>query len=1255
MKKGLYCTLSAILLTAAVFLLPILNSGYHQESRPKDPGKSDFRIVDKKDEQTSAPDIVIPASDETVTFIVIAEGESFSESVLASRGKYSNLRSFIKSGDFRQYSDQLKKTQAVIKASISRIIPQASFDNCFTYNTVINGFSVRAPYSSREKIRKINGVSAVLLSSEQSAVICDTDEDIQQEEETEISEEEPVLCDVQNFYSMGITGKGKLIAVIDDSFNCLDSAFSENDIVPTINANDISYMLNSAGFNTVSGASVYKNKRIVFAYDYAGKDDDTFYKPDSHGTKIAGICSSIARDAGLILMKVCSNGRKNISDDVLLAAIDDTAKLSPDVINLSFGTPRIISNAEVFDTVYSRLYKLGSYIVSSAGNYSENLRYVPDNGIGAEYTDYSTIAFPSSLPYVMSVGAVNGDVELMSYLTIGKTEISYKPLILSTGEYSVFPDSEEIGYEYITPDDDGNDISERDLKNKILIFKGGTSDFSDIIKKGVDYGAAGVIIITDEELYYDFAAETSGIPAAVISSSDEDIVISEPSGMMSFVKEKKFFKSRNNGKPASFSSYGVTYDLRLKPDVMAVGTGVETTAGTISGTSAASAVVSGIAVLTDEFIEKNIDSPIDRNSLIKALIMNSSEPVMYNEDLYYTPRLQGAGKMETKGITSSEVIVTDEEGQPSASIGDSETGQFEFSIIISSLSKEPVEYDLSAVLQTDMYNGDGKDIRNYLIPESLDDISATEFMYLDEPVSKIELNAEESKEIKVKIIVSEEAMLAYDMLAPNGFYLDGYIVLRDQDEKQIYFPIMGYCGSWNNSELFDSMFYEHNDAPEISNGCFTAVVSFRGSYPDHKLGMNMTTGEFIGDKISIGKNTVKNYYDNGLMGNAFMMPDLYLLRDASDYRITISDSFGKVLFEQDIGTVSAFASDNHDPYIGLLSSFNSDDMKNFFAQISEGEYIYSVSAIPLSAERETVSPQSISYNFTVDNTPPNDVRANVYAKDGRAFLELSAKDKNGIQGFMMYTACRSGDHYFYADSLSDLIEGGYISSDSCKLVNISEESESMIYTYDITELKHQLSRLGIYTRSGVSERPTSEKFFFRAVDYAYNLSSAVMCDTQPSGTVTYRLVDDDGIPVEGAKMSLGSQTAISGENGEAVFEGIYPDLYGVSLLSLPEGCTTDFEVDIVQVTFDSMDHEFDIQIKISDDVKQQIKEKLSSEKAEQQSEVKPEKKDIVVKNKENSDNSFVALIFVSVMLVISSGSLIASRRRKQVYDDISSE
>lgn len=128
---------------------------------------------------------------------------------------------------------------------------------------------------------------------------------------------------------------------------------------------------------------------------------------------------------------------------------------------------------------------------------------------------------------------------------------------------------------------------------------------------------------------------------------------------------------------SDFSSWGVTTDGQLKPDVTAPGGNIfsslnDNTYGDMSGTSMASPHVAGVAALVKEYLVKNHPelTPEQVSATVKALIMSTAKPHVNKETGVYTsPRQQGAGVVDTAAAVSTDLYVTGENNYPSVTLG----------------------------------------------------------------------------------------------------------------------------------------------------------------------------------------------------------------------------------------------------------------------------------------------------------------------------------------------------------------------------------------------------------------------------------------------------------------------------------------------------------------------------------------------------------------------------------------------------------
>ena len=185
MKKGLWLALSAVLLTAAVIVLPIINSGLMQSKRSplQEVKKSDKNIVERSENEIPSKTGSEPKSkDENVTFLVVLKERSLIERFAAPEIRADDLRDYILSDAGRDACDAVKKSQAVAKASIKKLVPASDLEKSMTFSAVINGLTVNAPLSSMQKLQRINGVASVsVLYDDMFFMDNDTGEEISQE------------------------------------------------------------------------------------------------------------------------------------------------------------------------------------------------------------------------------------------------------------------------------------------------------------------------------------------------------------------------------------------------------------------------------------------------------------------------------------------------------------------------------------------------------------------------------------------------------------------------------------------------------------------------------------------------------------------------------------------------------------------------------------------------------------------------------------------------------------------------------------------------------------------------------------------------------------------------------------------------------------------------------------------------------------------------------------------------------------------
>ncbi len=244
---------------------------------------------------------------------------------------------------------------------------------------------------------------------------------------------------------------------------------------------------------------------------------------------------------------------------------------------------------------------------------------------------------------------------------------------------------------------------------------------------------------------------------------------------------------------SDFSSWGVTTDGQLKPDVTAPGGNIfsslnDNTYGDMSGTSMASPHVAGVAALVKEYLVKNHPelTPEQVSETVKALIMSTAKPHVNKETGVYTsPRQQGAGVVDTAAAVSTDLYVTGENNYPSVTLGNV-GDSFTFDVTVHNISD--TDRTLKMLVNTD--TDEVKDGKFTLRPRKLTETAWPE----------VTVKAHSSETVTVKVDTSKfTEELSKEM--PNGYFLEGFVRFVDpaDDGDVVSLPFMGFK---ENSKTF---------------------------------------------------------------------------------------------------------------------------------------------------------------------------------------------------------------------------------------------------------------------------------------------------------------------------------------------------------------------------------------------------------------------------------------------------------------------
>ena len=530
----------------------------------------------------------------------------------------------------------------------------------------------------------------------------------------------------------------------------------------------------SADENPPKADDLYRNAKVPFAYNYVDDGLDVSHDAEGdsngdHGTHVAGIAAAnryvphydadgdlyydkqelgvtgVAPDAQLVVMKVFGVGGGAYSSDYM-AAIEDAIWLNCDSVNLSLGSGSAgrsygsKSDQQILDSFRNT----DTVVTVSAGNngaWGENvltgtgMTYTTDvrmhtGGSPGSYTNSFTIASVTNTSMSGVMGKFNGVAAIP-----GDTGETYGAKNFSTLDTS--EDQSGTTYDYVFLGDPvkGEGIyglpenyANVDVKGKVVLISRGNSSFADKANAAIQAGAAAAVIYNNAPgsinmnlTGYNFPNPAVMIEQAkakeILAASTQDETTGLWGGKMTVSAKAETLHGVADGyKPSSFSSWGTTENLDLKPELMTPGGNIYSTLnhssyGMMSGTSMAAPSAAGGAAIMAQYIKEHKLSKqegLTVRALAMALMMSTSEPLTDPDTgVTYSPRQQGSGLMQLQeAVTSPAYLLVGEkegnDGKVKLTFGDDaeRTGVYTGSFSVQNLSDSPLHYALSGKVTT---------------------------------------------------------------------------------------------------------------------------------------------------------------------------------------------------------------------------------------------------------------------------------------------------------------------------------------------------------------------------------------------------------------------------------------------------------------------------------------------------------------------------------------------------------------------------
>ncbi|WP_405315084.1 S8 family serine peptidase [Lactobacillus helveticus] len=1037
------------------------------------------------------------------------------------------------SAEIEQASKKVIANQASIKEKVKAITNQAIGKS---YGYVVNGFATKAKVKDIQKLRNIPGVKSVTLAKVYYANDSSADNMAN-------------VSTVWNNYKY--KGEGTVVSIIDTGIdpNHKDLRLSDDSKVKLtkdkVNA-----------FTKESGYGRYFTDKVPYGHNYSDNNDNiTDDNPsEQHGMHVAGIVAAngtadsvnsvvgVAPEAQLLAMKAFSNSDSSASTDStsIIGAIDDSAKLGADVLNMSLGS---VSGEQTEDdpevAAVERATKKGTAAVISAGN--SGTSNSETEGVNKAYygnPDMETLGNPGTARSATTVASAENTKATTDGVTItsadGKTTIAGPEATqLSEGTDRAFFNDKKF---YVVKDKNGNlgtgsaKQYTSAVKGKIAIVKRGELTFTDKQKYAQEAGAAGLIIVNNQAGDMTGMSLNAGFPTTGLSATSGEklakYVEAHPDEALkvSIVVQPLDNSARQTDLMSDFTSYGPTSSLAFKPDISAPGGHIWSTQNNngytnMSGTSMASPFIAGTQALVSQTMnDKNGAfyatyqkmSAEERTAFIKTLEMNTAsiQPDISHDNVIVSPRRQGAGFINAnatiQALAKNPSTVVSSNGYPGVELKSFKDRTLNFQVKFTNRTNKALTYKLAN-------NGKNSDVYT-----SATDSSAVLY---DKKIDGASVKA--SGDIVVPANSTKELTLTLTL--PSDFkenqYVEGFLTFNGSDSSQLRLPYMGFFGDWASSDL--PIFASLND-PNVfqpDNNMFGILVTVGNSSDDTNPGLSQdASGNLSFDSSKFAISNAKNAQFK------WFKPTYYLYRNANNVKIQILDKNGKVI--NTLASLSNATKTYYDSQAQSYTYFDDapswdgtyfDQQANKTVNAPDGNYTYRISATIDGTNTE----QHYDIPVKVDSVAP--VVKNLKLESSKV------KDAKGQEQTRYYLSAEA------KDELSGL------SGDA----NVSVNGVSAQLEYDPTAKADkdgfQKVEIDLSPAQAKALQAGTNTFSVALFDNAANAGTASGEGNKPGETSFGLVLKNGGLPDK-----ISSQTkGYDAKNGTYVFSGTYPSkLYG---------------------------------------------------------------------------------------------------------------
>ncbi|MFP7296382.1 S8 family serine peptidase [Neobacillus niacini] len=957
--------------------------------------------------------------------------------------------------------EKFKQKQDHVIAQISKTKSQAKVKNRF-YES-FNGFSIETEFRNLKTIEATPGVTNVHIARTFQPSMGASKELVQAQKVWE---------------EYGYEGEGLLVAIVDSGID-----YSHQDMKLTEKGKEkqkwslegIEGKLAETEVN-----EVWYSDKVPTGYDWADKDSDVIPRGQygsSHGMHVAGTVGAngdeandgvqgIAPGVQLLAEKVFSDNGGGAFEDDIIAGIEHAVTMGADVINMSLGSDAgyVGEENDPIQKSIREATEQGTLVVVAGGNtaYSTKNNLLQSAAKPyAENPDIGTVGEPSVSPFALSVASYeNTNIHMNTLAEENGLQLPYQDQSQFNFKLSRVLEAGK-GYEMVfVGEGKAADFVGKEVTGKIVIAKPKQpyASYNFIQIEAKKKGAKAVIVVPPTgEADYPFVYFTPySIPAATTSQEAGDAVITKlSSGQPVFMKMSKGTSIENpdKNKISDFSSYGTPHTLDFKPEISAPGGNIYSTVTgneyeIMSGTSmAAPHAAGGSALLLQALYEKGLSHSKETALKAKIALMNTAQFIhdpRTNNEVPYSPRVQGSGLMKIQNAIKTPVLVTSDktplEEAGAVALKEIMNNKAHFKLNVEALENfnvKDLEYSVYVDVLTDHtetkefdldYDGT-LDSKEYLTLTSKR-IQGASVLVNGEKVSH-----SEGKSLKIK--AGQEKKLDIQISLPDslkqGTFVEGFVRLvptgKNSDSAvPLTVPYMGFHGKWDQPQNLDPVAWDKNAFLGYTVLWNDEPMS-EGTFP---LGYDPRTGTFNMNRIVISPNTI-------FPG---VFPTFTTLRNLEKTEMYVEDQNGQLV--QYLGDFSEYTGKpwkfrkNIMAYGDYMNGGYLWDLKDKNGQtVKDGRYNY---VIKTTLDYENARPQELKIPVNVDSEAPIVSDIMVQPKDGQYEISFKAVDNENGSGF-------NGAIIWYNGKYMPLVQG-------MTSVLVKEEPKSVVVLGSDFALNH---------------------------------------------------------------------------------------------------------------------------------------------------------------------------------------------------------